>query len=132
MKKELSYIDSVHRAGRIWNLSVMVILILFPVTVSLLFHARRLDVARLKPGARLDVPVVSGVKVRDQSLVYKGEEKVETADGAEVGAGVFALLAKEGGETARFAFSREGSRIPQRLDISLKFGSVSARLCPAP
>ena len=39
MKKELSYIDSVHRAGRIWNLSVMVILMLFPVAVSLIFRA---------------------------------------------------------------------------------------------
>ena len=38
MKKELSYIDSVHRAGRIWNLSVMVLLMLFPAAVSLLFE----------------------------------------------------------------------------------------------
>jgi hypothetical protein len=96
--------------------------------VSLLFHARRLDVARLAPGARLGVPVISGVKVRDQSLVYKGEEEVETANGSKVMSGVFALLDKDGAETARFAFSKEGSRIPQRLDISLKFGSVSARL----
>lgn len=100
--------------------------------VSLLFHARRLDVARMKPGALLEVAVVSGVKVRDQSLVYRGEEMVETAGGAKVEAGVFALLDKEGGETARFVFSRKGNRIPQRIDISLKFGSVSARLCPMP
>ena len=39
MKNELTYIDSVHRAGRIWNLSVMVILMLFPVAVSLIFDA---------------------------------------------------------------------------------------------
>ena len=39
MKKELSYLDSVHRDGRIWNLSVMVILLLFPVAVGLIFHA---------------------------------------------------------------------------------------------
>ena len=39
MKKNISYIDSVHRAGRIWNLSVMVILIAFPVTVALIFGA---------------------------------------------------------------------------------------------
>ena len=32
-----SYIDSVHRDGRIWNLSVMVILLLFPVAVCLIF-----------------------------------------------------------------------------------------------
>ncbi|MBQ2817063.1 MAG: hypothetical protein IJF16_03940 [Clostridia bacterium] len=39
MKKEMSYIDSIHRSGRIWNLSVMVILLLFPVAVSLVFGA---------------------------------------------------------------------------------------------
>ena len=37
MKKELSYIDSVHRDGRIWNLSVMVLLMLFPVSVACIF-----------------------------------------------------------------------------------------------
>ena len=39
MKKNLSYIDSVHRDGRIWNLSVMVLLLAFPVTVAVLFGA---------------------------------------------------------------------------------------------
>ena len=37
MKKNYSYIDSVHRDGRIWNLSVMGLLILFPITVAILF-----------------------------------------------------------------------------------------------
>ena len=39
MKKQLSYIDSVHRDGRIWNLSMVVILSLFPAAVSLIFSA---------------------------------------------------------------------------------------------
>ena len=38
MKKNLSYIASVHRAGCIWCLSVMVILILYPVAVGIIFH----------------------------------------------------------------------------------------------
>ena len=37
MKKNLSYIDSVHRDGRIWNLSVMALLLAFPVSVCFLF-----------------------------------------------------------------------------------------------
>ena len=37
MKKNLSYLDSVHRDGRIWNLSVMVLLLLFPVIVAVVF-----------------------------------------------------------------------------------------------
>ena len=39
MKKELSYMDSVHRDGRIWNLSVMALLILFPIAVALIYQA---------------------------------------------------------------------------------------------
>lgn len=35
--KKMSYIDSVHRDGRIWNLSAAVILMLFPVAVCLIF-----------------------------------------------------------------------------------------------
>ena len=39
MKKNLSYIDSVHRDGRIWNLSVMVLLMAFPVAIAIIFQA---------------------------------------------------------------------------------------------
>ncbi len=38
-KKEYSYMDSVHRDGRIWNLSVMVLLMAFPVVVGVIFSA---------------------------------------------------------------------------------------------
>ena len=37
MKKNMSYIDSVHRDGRIWNLSVMVLLMAVPVAVCIIF-----------------------------------------------------------------------------------------------
>jgi hypothetical protein len=37
MKKNLSYMDSVHRDGRIWNLSVMVLLMAFPVATAVIF-----------------------------------------------------------------------------------------------
>ena len=39
MKKNLSYIDSVHRAGRIWNLGVMILLMMFPISVAVIFGA---------------------------------------------------------------------------------------------
>ncbi|MBO5953682.1 MAG: hypothetical protein J6Q53_06175 [Oscillospiraceae bacterium] len=37
--KKLSYMDSVHADGTVWNLSVMVLLLLFPVTVAIVFNA---------------------------------------------------------------------------------------------
>ena len=39
MKKNHSYMDGVHRWGTVWNLSVMVILFMFPVAVGLIFNA---------------------------------------------------------------------------------------------
>lgn len=38
MKKGLSYMESVHRYGKIWNFSVLVILMLFPVAIGMVFH----------------------------------------------------------------------------------------------
>ena len=39
MKKNLSYIDSVHRAGRIWNIGVMILLLAFPIAVAIIWGA---------------------------------------------------------------------------------------------
>ena len=39
MKKNLSYIDSVHRDGTIWNISVMLLLMAFPLAVAAIFGA---------------------------------------------------------------------------------------------
>lgn len=36
-KKQLSYMDSVHRDGRIWSLSIMALMILYPIALMLLF-----------------------------------------------------------------------------------------------
>ena len=38
-KKQLTYMDTVHRDGTIWNLSMMVLLLAFPVAVGLIFGA---------------------------------------------------------------------------------------------
>jgi hypothetical protein len=38
MKKNMSYMDSVHRDGRIWNIAVMLLLMAFPVAVAILFN----------------------------------------------------------------------------------------------
>ena len=39
MNKNMTYIDSVHRDGTIWNLGVMALLIAFPLTVAVAFGA---------------------------------------------------------------------------------------------
>ena len=37
MIKDMTYIDSVHRDGTIWNIGVMILLLLFPLTVAFIF-----------------------------------------------------------------------------------------------
>ncbi len=39
MNKNPSYMDCVHRDGRIWNLSMMVLLFLFPIAVAVIYQA---------------------------------------------------------------------------------------------
>ena len=39
MKKEMTYIDSVHRDGRIWNIGMILLLMAFPVSVAFIFGA---------------------------------------------------------------------------------------------
>ena len=39
MKKNLSYMDSVHRDGTIWNIGVMILLMMFPISVAFIFGA---------------------------------------------------------------------------------------------
>ena len=56
MKKNMSYMDSVHRDGTIWNLSMMVLLILFPLAVCLIFGVVP-DWAALWTGILLTAPM---------------------------------------------------------------------------
>ena len=37
--KNISYIDSVHRDGTLWNIAMMILLMLFPVVVAVIFEA---------------------------------------------------------------------------------------------
>lgn len=40
MKKNLSYMDSVHRYGKIWGMCICVLLFLFPVAVSIIYASK--------------------------------------------------------------------------------------------
>ena len=62
MKKNLSYIDSVHRDGTIWNLAVMVLLFAFPIAVAILFKVMP-DWAALGAGLVATAPMYWAVAV---------------------------------------------------------------------
>ena len=62
MKKNMTYIDSVHRDGAIWNLGVMALLIAFPLTVAAVFGASP-DWAALAVGVISTAPMYWAVGV---------------------------------------------------------------------
>ena len=39
LQQKETYMDSVHRWGRIWGLTLLVLIVAYPITVSLIFHA---------------------------------------------------------------------------------------------
>ena len=62
MKKNMTYMDSVHRDGTIWNLSVMVLLLAFPVAVCLLFNTLP-EWSSLAKGLLATVPIYWAVGI---------------------------------------------------------------------
>ena len=62
MKKNMTYIDSVHRDGCLWNLGVMALLIAFPLTVAAVFGASP-DWAALAVGLLSTAPMYWAVGV---------------------------------------------------------------------
>ena len=56
MKKNLSYMDSVHRDGRIWNFTAAALLMAFPIAVAIIFGAAP-DWAALGKGLIVTAPM---------------------------------------------------------------------------
>jgi len=61
-KKNISYMDSVHRDGRIWGIVVGLLIIMFPVAVSLIFKASP-DMAVLGKGLLATAPMYWAVGI---------------------------------------------------------------------
>ncbi len=62
MKKNLSYIDSVHRYGKIWGMCICALLFLFPVAVSVIY-ASKPDWSALAKGLFATLPMYWAVGV---------------------------------------------------------------------
>ena len=62
MKKNLSYIDSVHRYGKIWGMCICAMLFLFPVAVSIVY-ASKPDWSALAKGLFATLPMYWAVGV---------------------------------------------------------------------
>lgn len=104
--------------------------------VSLLLYSRSLDTDSLVIGQQLQFPMVTGVKVEDQNLVYLGKKDIETLYGTYYRCQVFSLVQKRKGkdgvvrdqEIIRFYTTDDDRHLPIQLDLILKFGVAKAKL----
>ncbi len=62
MKKNLSYLDSVHRYGRIWGLAICALIILFPVVLMIIYKTSP-DFSALLKGCIAVVPMYWAVGI---------------------------------------------------------------------
>lgn len=104
--------------------------------VSLLLYSRSFDTDSLAIGQQLQYPMVTGVKVEEQNLVYLGRQDVKALSGENYRCQVFSLVQKkknkdgelEDQEIIRFYTTDDERHLPIQLDLILKFGVAKARL----
>lgn len=104
--------------------------------VSLLLYSRSFNTDSLKVGDRMKYPMVTGVKVDEQNLIYLGKQKVEALSGDTHDCQVFSLVKKrknkegkmEDNEIIRFYTTDDDRHLPIQLDLILKFGVAKAKL----
>ena len=104
--------------------------------VSLLLYSRSFDTDTLGIGQRLQYPMVTGVRVEEQNLVFLGKKDVETLSGTIYRCKVFSLLTKRNNregvpvdhEVAQFYITDDERQQPLQIDLELKFGVAKAKL----
>lgn len=104
--------------------------------VSLLLYSRSLETDSFTVGQQLQYPMVTGVKVEEQNLIYLGKKDVETLSGNTYNCQVFSLVQKrknkegmeENKEIIRFYTTDDERHLPIQLDLILKFGVAKAKM----
>lgn len=98
--------------------------------LNILLLARSYDYSNYKKGQRMHFQMVTGKRLSDQILIYKGKEDFKANDGHTYRCLVFSLLndkekSKEK-ELLRFYITDDDNHLPVRIDFYLKFGTAKA------
>jgi len=105
--------------------------------VSIMLHARSLDLDALTVGQRLTFPIVDSKKVLNQTLVYLGRQQIKAEGGGLVDCHAFSLKnrlanmsanGEEEKEVLRFYLATSAQHVPLQIDINFRFGSAKAKL----
>lgn len=100
--------------------------------LSILLQARSFDPTSYKVGDKILFPMATGVKVEEQTLIYRGKEIFKAENGVKYRCLVFSLVEydKKGKEKEVITFyvTDDKNHLPVRLDLYLNFGSAKAFL----
>lgn len=97
--------------------------------LNILLISRSRDYSNMKPGDRITYRMVTGKRLSQQVLVYKGKENFKANDDHTYRCLVFSLLndkEKKEKELLRFYITDDPNHLPMRIDFNLKFGSAKA------
>ncbi len=99
--------------------------------LSILAQARSFDPTSYKKGERILFPMVTGKRVEEQILIYRGKEDFEAENDTMYRCLVFSLVEMKGKkekEVITFYITDDKNHLPVRLDLYLRFGSAKAFL----
>ena len=98
--------------------------------LSILSLARSFDPKDYKVGQRIHFPMVTGTKVEQQTLIYRGKKDWKANDKKTYHCLVFSLLDyeehKKEKELLRFYVTDDNRHLPIRIDFYLRFGTAKA------
>lgn len=97
--------------------------------LNILLLARSRDYSKFKDGQRMNFTMVTGKRLSNQVLVFKGREKFKANDDHTYQCLVFSLLndkEKKEKELLRFYITDDANHLPIRIDFYLKFGVAKA------
>lgn len=97
--------------------------------LNILLLARSRDYTNFKEGQRMQFRMVTGKRLSNKTLIFKGREKFKANDGHTYRTLVFSLLndkEKKEKELLRFYITDDENHLPIRIDFYLKFGVAKA------
>ena len=98
--------------------------------LNILLLSRSKDYSNMKAGQRINFKMVTGKRLSNQVLIYKGKDNFKANDKNTYRCLVFSLLddkeKKKEKELLRFYITDDKNHLPVRIDFYLKFGSAKA------
>ncbi len=98
--------------------------------LNILLLSRSKDYSNMKSGQRINFKMVTGKRLSNQVLIYKGKDNFKANDKKTYRCLVFSLLddkeKKKEKELLRFYITDDKNHLPVRIDFYLKFGSAKA------